>query len=157
MNKAAAAVLALFIMTTGVAAEPRVLGAPELDQVTAAGVFVDVDSIAQAFGDRTRTLTDARTLTIPGRWFDVGVGLTFGHGYACCGEATDVAVSSTADGVGDIVHRDTRVSRDHDGVAAQGLSTAYVVALSFRRPLLSHNLRAPLASARSVPRKFGVE
>lgn len=145
MNTAAAAVLLVLITPLGLAAEPRVLGELELDGVTAAGVFVDVDSVAAAFGDRTRTLTDARTVAVPGKWFDLGVGLTLGHGFACCGEAADVAVGSTAVGAGDIVHRGTRAFKRDDGISAQGLSTGYVVAVSFNAPLLSRNMRPPLA------------
>lgn len=157
MNTAATAVLLALITPIGVAAEPRVLDDLELDGVTAAGVFVDVDSVAAAFGDRTRTLTDARTVAVPGGWFDLGVGLTLGHGFACCGEAADVAVGSTAVGVGDIVHRGTRAFKDHDGISAQGLSAGYVVAVSFNEPLLSHNLRPALASVRSKLRDSGAE
>lgn len=157
VNTAAATVLLGLFLPVTVAAEPRVLGDPELDGVTAAGVFVQADSAAAAFGDRTRTLTDAQTLTLPGSWFDLGVGLTLGHGFACCGEDADVAVGSTASGAGDIVHRGTRAAKDHDGVSAQGLSTGYVVAISFRQPLLSHNLRIPLASVRAQPRASGAD
>lgn len=145
VNTAAAAVLLVLMTPIGAAADPRVLGDLELDGVTAAGVFVDVDSIAAAFGDRTRTLTDARTVAVPGRLFDLGVGLTFGHGFACCGNAADVEVGSTVRGAGDIVHRGTRVSKSHDGISALGLSTGYVVAVSFNQPLLSVKQRPPLA------------
>lgn len=157
MNTAAAAVLLVLITPTGLAAEPRVLGDLELDGVTAAGVFVDVDSVATAFGDRTRTLADAHTVAVPGGWFDLGVGLTLGHGFACCGEAADVAVGSTAVGVGDIVHRGTRSFKDDDGISAQGLSAGYVVAVSFNQPLLSHNLRPAVATVRSKLRDSGAE
>lgn len=143
MNTAAAAVLLVLIAPTGVAAEPRVLGDLELDGVTAAGVFVDVDSVAAAFGDHTRALTDARTVAVPGRWFDLGVGLTRGQGFACCGEAADVEVGSTAVGMGDIVHRGTRAFKRNDGFLALGLSAGYVVAVSFRKPFPSRNPRPP--------------
>jgi hypothetical protein len=149
--------LSVLVLPIGVAAEPRVLGDLELDEVTAAGVFVEVDSVAAALGDRTRTLTDAKTVTFPGSWFDLGIGLTLGHGFACCGEAADVAVGSTADGAGDIVRRGTRAFQDHDGISAQGLSTGYVVAISFNQPLLSHNLRPALNSVRTPPRDSGAD
>jgi hypothetical protein len=141
VNTAAAAVLLVLITPIGLAAEPRLLGDVELDGVTAAGVFVDVASVATVFGDSTRTLTDARTVAVPGKWFDLGVGLTLGHGFACCGEDAEVAVGSTVRGVGDIVHHGTRAFKRDDGSSTQGLSTGYVVAVSFNEPLPSRNLR----------------
>lgn len=157
VNTAAATVLLGLLLPATVAAEPRVLGEAALDGVTAAGVFVQVDSAAAAIGDRTRTLTDARTLTLPGSWFDLGVGLTLGHAFACCGEDADVAVGSTATGAGDIVHRGTRAAKHDDGTSAEGLSAGYVVAISFRQPLLSQNLRIPLESVRRQPRASGAD
>lgn len=149
LNTATAAVLFALIMPSGAAAEPRVLGGAELDTVTASGVFVNVDSSAAALGDHARAFTDARTLTIPGIWFDLGVGLTFGHGLACCAEAADVAVGSTAVGAGDLVHRGARESRSDDGILVHGLSAAFVVAVSFKPPLLPDNLRPALPAART--------
>jgi hypothetical protein len=145
VNTAATAVLLVLITPIGLAAEPRVLGDLELDGVTAAGVSVDVDSVAAAFGDRTRILTDAHTVAVPGKWFDLGIGLTLGHGYACCGEAADVEVGSTVLGVGDIVHRGTRAFKRDDGISAQGLSTGYVVAVSFNKSLPPRNLHRAMA------------
>jgi hypothetical protein len=145
VNWAAAAVVLLITTSAGLAGEATVLTDRELDAVTASGVFVDVDSVAAVVGDRTRTLTDAHTVAVPGKWFDLGVGLTLGHGFACCGEDAEVAVGSTVLGVGDIVHRGTRAFKRDDGISAQGLSTGYVVAVSFKEPLPSRNLRPAMA------------
>jgi hypothetical protein len=155
VNAAAAAVLLVMMTPTGLAAEPRVLGEPELDGVTAAGVFVGVDSVAAALGDRTFVFTDSRTVTIPGTWFDLGIGLTLGQGYACCGEAADVAVGSTAVGAGDIVRQGTRQSSRDDGVLAQGLSAAFVVTVSLKQPLLSHSTRPAVPAVRTELRDSG--
>ena len=151
MNWAAAAVVLGMMTASGSAAEEAlVLSDLDLDAVTAAGVFVDVDSIAVGRGDRTRLLTEADTFAVVGDKFDLGVGITFGHGFACCGEEADVEVGSTVLGVGDLVHRGTRILKHDDGVAAQGLSAGYVVAVSFNEPLRTlQGLRPALADARA--------
>jgi hypothetical protein len=138
-------------MTTSasLADEPTVLSDLELDAVTAAGVFVDVNSFVAGIGNRTRTLTDADTFAVTGERYDLGVGLTLGHAYACCGEDADVEVGSTASGVGDIVRRGTRTFKADDGVSAEGLSAGYVIALSFKEPLLrSREVRPALDDLR---------
>ena len=136
MNWAAAAVMLGMTTSVSMADEPAVLSDFDLDAITAAAVSVDVGSIAVTRGDRTRLLTAADTLAVAGEGFDLGVGLTFGHGFACCGDEAEVGVASAAVGVGDIVHSGTRTLKHDDGVVAQGLSAAYVVALSPHEPLL---------------------
>jgi hypothetical protein len=142
--------------SAALAGEPKVLSDLELESVTAAGVLVDVNSVAAGFGDRIRSLTDSDTFAITGDRYDLGVGLTLGHGYACCGEQADVAVGSEASGVGDIVHRGTRGPSYDDGIFAQGLSAGYVVALSFKQPLL-RTLRPALAAAPNGMRDSGAQ
>jgi hypothetical protein len=146
VNWAAAAVVLVMTTSAGVAGDVTVLTDRDLDAVTAAGLAVDVNSIAAAFGDRTRTLTDADTFTVVGKSFDLGVGLTLAHGYGCCGDEADVEVGSSALGVGQIVHRGTRALGYDDGHSAQGLAAGYVIALSFKEPLL-RELRPALADA----------
>jgi hypothetical protein len=146
VNWAAAAVVLVLTTSAAVAQEATVLTDSELDAVTAAGVAVDVNSLAAAFGDRTRTLTDADTFTIVGNSFDLGVGLTLGHAYGCCGEQADVVLGSSALGAGEIVRQGTRVLKYDDGYAAEGLSSGYVIALSFKEPLL-RQLRPALDEA----------
>lgn len=134
MNTAAAAVLLSLITPVGVAADPRVLSDVELDGVTAAGVLVDVNSVAAAFGDRTHTLTDADTFAISRKQFDLGVGLTFGHAFACCGDDANVEVGSAALGEGDLVHGVTYGVKRDGGHLAVGFSVGFVVAASFTKP-----------------------
>src|SRR5262245_23786797 len=124
-------------MTTSisVAGEPKVLSDLELETITAAGVLVDVNSIAAGFGDGTRTLTDAQTWVIEGQNFDLGLGLTTGQALACCGEQADVDVGSAVFGVGDIVQYGTRAFKADGGMAAAGLSAGLVVAVSYKDPL----------------------
>lgn len=146
MNWAAAAVVLGVTTSASMAKEPAVLSDFDLDAITAAAVAVDVGSIAVTRGDRTRLFTAADTLAVAGEDFDLGVGLTFGHGFACCGDEAEVGVASAALGVGEIVHSGTRTLKHDDGVVAQGLSAAYVVALSPHEPLLRlRNLRPALA------------
>ena len=153
MNWPVAAVVLGMTTSAGVAEELTVLSDLELGAVTAAGVLVDVSSTAVARGDLTRILTDADTFAVIGEKFDVGVGVTLGHAFACCGEDADVEVGSAVLGVGDIVRRGTRALKHDDGSSAQGLSAGYVVAVSFNEPLLMPGeLRPALANARSVIR-----
>ena len=134
MNWAAAA-LALGVTTSvAVAGEPRVLSDRELATITAAGVLVDVSSIAAALGDLGIAGTDANTFVFGGEHWDVGIGTTIGQALACCGEQADVEVGSAALGIGDYVRGTTRlVGRDGDerGRWAHGISLGFVLALSF--------------------------
>jgi hypothetical protein len=136
VNWAAAAVVLGMTTSASLADEPTVLSDLQLDAVTAAGVLADVNSFATGFGNRVLPLTDAETFAVTGKSYDLAVGLTLGHAYACCGEEADVDVGSTASGVGDIVRRGTRTLKADDGISAEGLSAGYVVALSFKEPLL---------------------
>lgn len=145
--KTTAAAMVILMIPAGAVAEPKVLSGFELDRITAGGVLVDVASGAVAFGGRLRTLTDANTFVVVGRSYDLGVGLTLGHGYACCGDEADVEVDSMVFGVGDIVHRGIRALKYDDGISAQGLSSGYVVAVSFREPLLRFRELPPTPAA----------
>jgi hypothetical protein len=129
--KAAAAAMMLLMMPSGGVAEPTVLSDSELDAITAAGVLVDVRSVVAAFGDATRTLTDAKTFAIAGEGFDLGVGRTVGQALACCGEEADVEVGSAVFGVGNIVRRSTRAVKNGNRFLVHGLSAGFVVAVSF--------------------------
>lgn len=131
MNKGAVTIV-LGLMTPGsVVAEPKVLADWELDSITAAGVLVDVSSIAAALGDFAKTKTDADTFAFGGKTLDLGIGITIGQALACCGEDADVEVGSAVLGIGDIVHGTTHRVK-HDGRhLAYGLSVGFVVALSF--------------------------
>jgi hypothetical protein len=151
VNWAAAAVVLGMTSSAAAADEPTVLSDLELEAVTAAGVLVDVSSFAAGFGaDRVRTLTDAKTVAAGGRRVSVGVGLTLGHGYACCGESADVEVGSAVLGVGDMVRGDTLELKYDDGISAQGLAAGYVIALSFHKPLVKlEDLRSALVNVRS--------
>lgn len=155
VNTAAAVVLLCLMMPTGAAAEPQLLEDQQLDAVTAGGVLVDVNSFAGASGDYGRTRTDAKTFAVVGPSYDLGVGLTFGHSFACCDQAAAVEVGSSVLGVGDIVNRGIGSSKYNDGHSVQGLSGGYVVALKIKEPFLQ--LRAALADASSKLRDSGAE
>jgi hypothetical protein len=129
-----AAAVVLGITTSAVADEPMVLSDSDLDAITAAGILIDVNSLATALGDFAHTRTDANTLVINGEDWDLGVGITIGQALACCGEDADVEVGSEVLGIGDIVHGTThRVG--HDGRRlAYGLSVGRVLAVSFENP-----------------------
>jgi hypothetical protein len=91
----------------GVAADPRVLANSELDAITAAGVLVNVESVANAIGDHIVAGTSAHTSVRGGPLFQVGVGFSDGYAAACCGEESDVLLDSTAVGAGDLVYGKT--------------------------------------------------
>jgi hypothetical protein len=135
VNRAAAALVLGMTTSISVAGEPKVLSDLELETITAAGVLVDVNSIAAAFGDSTRSFTDANTSVTEGKSLDLGIGLTTGQALACCGEDASVQISSAVQGVGDIVQRGTRVLRFDDGISVEGLPAGFVVAVSFKDPL----------------------
>ena len=135
MNWAAAAIVLGMTTSAGLADEAKVLSDRELDSVTAAGVFVDVNSLAAASGDRTRTFTDADTFTIAGKSFDLGVGFTLGKALACCGEEAAVEVDSAVLGVGDIVQGAKQAVKNDNGHLALGVSAGFVVAVSYDDPV----------------------
>lgn len=122
-------------MPDSVAAEPRVLADWELDSITAAGVLLDVNSIAAALGDFASTRTDANIFTLHSDDLnlDTGVGVTTGQAFACCGEDADVEVGSTAVGMGDYVRGITHTI-GQDGSErhrfARGFSLGFVLAIS---------------------------
>jgi hypothetical protein len=131
VNKGTVAIILALMAPGDAMAEPKVLADWELDSITAAGVLVDVSSIAAALGDFAKAKTDADTFAFDGKTLDLGVGITMGQALACCGEEADVEVGSAVLGIGDIVHGFThRV--EHDGRSlAHGLSVGFVLAMSF--------------------------
>jgi hypothetical protein len=140
----------------GVVAEPQVLADWELDSITAAGVLVEVGSVAAALGDSGISRTDGRTFVFGGEHLDLGVGITVGEALACCGEDADVAVGSTVLGDGDIVRGATRTLKRDGPVFARGLSVGYLLAISYGRHFAARDqqlevldeLRAALAAFR---------
>jgi hypothetical protein len=130
VNWAAAAVV-LGMTTSAVADEPMVLSDYELDSITAAGVLLDVNSVAAALGDFANTRTDANTLVFNGEDLDLGVGITIGQALACCGEDANVGIGSEVLGIGDIVHGTTHHVRHEGRRLAYGLAVGLVVAGSF--------------------------
>jgi hypothetical protein len=135
MLKTAAAAMTLLMLSTGVVAEPKVLSDFELDAITAAGILVDVDSFSMAIGDVGRAGTDAKTSAFAGNQLDLGVGLTHGRAFACCGKNAEVEVGSAVLGIGDIVHGVTHAV-EHDGrPLAYGFSVGFVMAVSFAKHL----------------------
>jgi hypothetical protein len=112
-------------------AEPMVMSDLDLDAITAAGVSVDVGSMAAAIGDVAAVGTDADTVALRTEHLAMGIGTTVGEALACCGENADVDVGSAVVGSGDIVHGVTH-EIEHDGPAwAHGFSVGIVVAVSF--------------------------
>jgi hypothetical protein len=130
-------------------AEPTVLADLQLDAVTAAGVLVDVSSIATALGDFGDARTGANTFVVSGEYLDQGVGTTMGQALACCGEDADVEVGSTAVGIGDIAHGVAHGIEHHGRGLAYGFSFGFVVAISFERhQAMREKSRAALADLR---------
>jgi hypothetical protein len=155
----AAATVVLGMTTSADAAEPMVLSEFELDAITAAGVLVDVSSMAAALGDAAAVGTDANTGVFVGDHLAVGVGTTIGQALACCGSDADVAVGSAVVGIGDIVHGTTH-SVEYDGrLLDVGLSVGLVVALSFGEHFvtLRHEHVAMLEELRAELANFRVE
>ena len=128
------------ITPTVVAAEPQVLGDYALDAVTAAGVLVAVDSVANAVGDHVVADTSSFTSVRGGDLVEVGVGFSDGYATACCGEDSDVVLDSTAVGVGDLVYGKTYTVEFRGatytvdggfGYFAYGYTAAFLLAVSF--------------------------
>jgi hypothetical protein len=141
-----AAVVMSATRSAGGAAQPMVLADLQLDAVTAAGVLVDVSSIAVALGDSGHALTDANTFVFGGEHLDLGVGTTTGQAFACCGEDADVEVGSAVLGIGDIVHGVAHGIEHNRGLLAYGFSWGLVVAVSFEKRLaMIEELRLALA------------
>jgi hypothetical protein len=156
VNWAAAAVVTVVLgMTTSAGAdEPMVLSDFELDAITATGVLVDVNSLATALGAFTDTRTEANTFAFDGDHLDLGLGITFGRALACCGDDADVAVASTALGIGDHVRGTTRSGENNGRRWVHGFSAGFVLAVSFdkhfamamdERSSMLKELRAALA------------
>jgi hypothetical protein len=80
------------ITTSADAAEPTVMSDFEADAITAAGVFVDVSSMAAAMGDVAAVGTEADTVAIGTEHMAMGIGTTVGEALACCGENAEVEV-----------------------------------------------------------------
>lgn len=118
-------------MPKDLVAEPKVLADRELDSITAAGVLVDVGSIATALGDFVDAETDANTFAFDGDDFDVGIGITSGQAFGCCGDGAHVEVGSAVLGIGDIVHGVTHTVKHDSSALAQGFSMGFVLAISF--------------------------
>jgi hypothetical protein len=125
---------------TGVAADPRVLADSELDVVTAAGVLVSVESIANAVGDHLVAGTSAYTSVRTKDLIEVGVGFSDGYAAACCGEESDVVLDSTAVGAGDLVYSKTYTVEFRGATYAAGggfnhfsygHTAAFLLAISF--------------------------
>jgi hypothetical protein len=128
------------ITPTVVAAEPQVLGDYALDAVTAAGVLVAVDSVANAVGDHVVASTGAYTSVRTEGLFEVGVGFSDGYAAACCSDESDVMLDSTAVGAGDLVYGKTYTVEFRGGTYAidggftyfaYGYTGAFLLAISF--------------------------
>jgi len=126
-------------------AEPKLLTEAEMEAVTAAGVVVEVEAYASAFGTVALTSTDARALTSRlGDGIEVGAGFAEGRAFACCSNESSVAVGSRAAGSGDVVYGSS-FSHVFHGAAltaggafqrfAFGYSVALRLAASFDAPL----------------------
>lgn len=116
--------------------EPTVLADAELDSITAAGVAVDVASFAAGTGDLALVSTDADTVAMRRRTYDLGLGFTRGLALACCGEEADVEVGSVVAGSGDYVRGVVHAGENDDDTGrrwAYGYSVGFVLALSFRK------------------------
>jgi hypothetical protein len=130
-------------------AEPTVLADLQLDSVTAAGVLVDVSSVATSLGDFGDARTGANTFIVGGEYLDLGVGTTMGQALACCGEDVDVEVGSTAVGIGDIAHGVAHGIEHHGRGLAYGFSFGFVLAVSFEKhQVMREKSRAALADLR---------
>jgi hypothetical protein len=150
VNWAVAAVVLGMAASAGVAGEPKVLSELELETVTAAGVLIDVNSVAAVLGHSARAFTDANTTALVGKSLDLGIGLTMGQAFACCGQNTTAAVDSAVLGVGDIVHSGKRILQYNNALTAHGLSAGFVVAVSYKEPqTMVQELRPALMGVRS--------
>jgi hypothetical protein len=139
LGATATALLFAIVFPAAANAEPRVLTAPELDGVTAAGIRVDATAFARASGDfaLAQTRSDAFVSTI-NDW-DLGVGFAEGLAFACCRRESDVAVHSSVSSTGQIIHSKTHAVTFRGAIASgddqiryftYGYTAAFLVATS---------------------------
>jgi hypothetical protein len=144
-----------------VAAEPRVLADSALDAVTASGVLVSVNSIANAIGDHIVANTGAYTSVRGGPLVEVGVGFSDGYAAACCGEESDVLLDSTAVGAGDLVYGKTYTVEFRGATYAvgggfshfaYGYTAAFLLAVSFEDAfgMVQQKVQEPRGDIRGV-------
>jgi hypothetical protein len=113
----AMALLLAILSPAAVTAQPRILTASELDEVTASGIRIEALAFAQASGDHAlaHTHSDAMVSTINER--EVGIGLAEGLAFACCSRRSDVAVGSSVSTTGEIVLRKTYAVKFRGAIA----------------------------------------
>ncbi len=101
-----------------------------MDQVSAAGVGVDLDVAALASGQFGETDTNAITGVVANGPRVIGYGFGSGEAIACCGDDADVQLDVTASGEGEYVFSDTYTAYGSDGVRKFGVAQGIVLALS---------------------------
>jgi hypothetical protein len=149
------------ITPTVVTAEPQVLADHQLDAVTAAGVLVAVNSVANAVGDHVVADTSSFTSARSGHLVEVGVGFSDGYATACCGQESDVVLDSTAVGAGDLVYgrtytvefRGAIYTVDNGfGYFAYGYTAAFLLAVSFEDAfeMVQQTVQEPQADIRDL-------
>jgi len=109
-------------------AEPRVLSASELDDVTAGMVFVQIDAVAEAFGYDAETHTDASTTAISTSLFDLAYGIGQSRAVACCGPTADAKARASAIGRGASVLGGSEEGGRFSGASLEAFSNSWVVA-----------------------------
>lgn len=112
------------------APQPMALTVAELDRVTAAGVSVDIETLAFATGQFGQTETDLVTGVVSRGPLVLGYGFGSGEAVACCGPDAEVRLDTIATGTGSYVFEDTFTAYANNGGVKSGITNGLVLALS---------------------------
>ena len=111
-------------------AEPQMLTPSQLDGVTAGGVYVDVSTLVNAVGNYARAITETQATAVGNQGLDVGFGVGFGEGVACCGSDAQVHVQTEVSGAGDRVMGGTVSFFTHTGDMTLAFAFGWILAVS---------------------------
>lgn len=154
MKRVAVALAAsvLSLMPYAAEAEPQVLTASQMDEITAGGVFVDVIALADAMGDFGRAVTQTRTRIVTTPWTEAGFGTGSARAVACCGSDAEAEAESLGIGAADGVFGGAHgVERQSSRLAyAVSVVTVVVISRASRAEILQDLL--DMSRGQSVPR-----
>jgi hypothetical protein len=114
------------LMPQAVKAEPQVLTAAQMDNVTAGG-FVDVAAFAGASGDFAQALTNTNTNLVVGPWYEVGQGIAVASSFGCCGFDAEAVAATLAVGADENVRSSTHMDRGGFFVVSYAVVAIFVI------------------------------
>ena len=127
----------------------------ELDGVSAAGVGVDVETMAFATGQFGQTATDLVTGIVANGPVVIGYGFGVGEAIACCGPDAEVRLGTSLSGTGDYVFQDSFTAYGDHGGLKSGVTNGLVLALSgLPREVLAAATRDYISKVHMAPPRF---